>query len=79
LPRFGGAIGWLLVLVTMTTVVPAGVPAWLQFLVYPVTVVGRDVLSSPGTVVPALTLAAAAMVAAAVWIVRMDVPLEASQ
>jgi len=80
LPRFSGAIGWLLALV-MADAVPAlaGAPAWLRFLVYPPHAVGRDVLAAPFQVLPALAVAGVAATAAVIWIVRMDVPLEAAQ
>jgi hypothetical protein len=80
LPRFSGAIGWMLAIVAASAIPAAReAPAWLRFLVYPAGTVGQDVLATPLTVVPALALAAGAMVAAIVWIERMDVPLEASQ
>ena len=80
LPRFSGAIGWLLALVT-ASVVPAsrGAPGWLRFLIYPADAVGRDVLVRPLDVVPALAVAAVATLAAVVWIERVDIPLEAAQ
>ena len=80
LPRFSGAIGWLLALVTANAIpASAGAPRWLWFLVYPPDAVGRDVLGAPLHVLPALAVAALATVAAVVWIERMDVPLEAAQ
>jgi hypothetical protein len=80
LPRFSGAIGWLLVLVT-TAAIPSSraAPAWLRFLVYPVEAVGRDVVATPLDVIPALVLAGVATMSAVIWIDRMDVPLEAAQ
>ena len=80
LPRYSGAIGWLLTLVTATAIPSSrAAPSWLRFLVYPVEAVGRDVVATPVDVIPALALAAAATVAAAVWIERMSIPLEAAQ
>jgi hypothetical protein len=80
LPRFSGAIGWLLALVT-ASVIPSsrGAPAWLRFLVYPGDVVGESVLATPLDVAPALGVAAVAVIAAITWIERMDIPLEAGQ
>jgi hypothetical protein len=80
LPRFSGAIGWLLTLVIAAAVpASAAAPGWLRFLVYPPDAVGADVLAAPLRVLPALAVAAAATVAALLWIQRMDVPLEAAQ
>ena len=80
LPRFSGAIGWLLVIVTANAIpAAAGAPGWLRFLVYPPDAVGRDVLAAPLQVLPALALAAVATAGAVLWIRRMEVPLEAAQ
>jgi hypothetical protein len=95
LPRFSGAIGWLLVLATVTLVIPSGwnadipVPAdgwqsWVKavfaVMVYPPTIVGHTFTSRDAfLVIPAL-LAATVSVAIAVWSVnRRDIPLEAAQ
>jgi hypothetical protein len=95
LPRFSGGIGWLLVVVTATTMFSSGVmgewtaastrieelawPAW-SFFLYPIGAVGQH-LQRPQlvAVVPALALAVCSMVAACRWIAHRDVPLEAAQ
>ena len=95
LPRFSGAIGWLLVLVMSTTTFPSARvvtgpftssdpggliwSAW-SFLVYPPGLVGQ-VLSWTQVLVaaPALVLAGCSMAAACRWVVRASVPLEAAQ
>jgi hypothetical protein len=91
LPRFSGAIGWLLVLAMSTSVWPTSsmassgdvdhpiASAW-WFLVYPPSVVGhafdmRDALAAT----PALFLACVAMAAACRWVSKASVPLEAAQ
>jgi hypothetical protein len=82
LPRFAGAIGWLLVIVTAAALVPAqyatGVPPSLMFLLVPIVAVhaGPTSLAALG---PGIAVAAAAMIGALCWIARTDLPLEASQ
>ena len=84
LPRFSGAIGWLLVLVTGATLLPGrgdgvfGIPA-LTFLVYPLIAVGIDARQDWPIVVPGLFAACASMAAALAWIWSTDMPLEAGQ
>jgi hypothetical protein len=81
LPRYSGAIGWLLALAISTSVWPAihDWSAW-SFLVYPAGVVGRELSLRDSTVAaPAMILAAAAMAIAFRWIARASVPLEAAQ
>jgi hypothetical protein len=95
LPRFSGAIGWLLLLVTMGTTVSEGVfaewrvtstrvealvwPAWV-FLIYPLGAVGES-LGPPHllAVAPGMALATSAMVVACRWATHSDVPLSAGQ
>jgi hypothetical protein len=94
LPRFSGAIGWLLIVATMSLIVPGmlvldegrpgGLEPWLQdawaVLVYPPLLVGRRLDGADGLlVVPALTFAAAALTVAFVSVSRRDIPLEAAQ
>jgi len=95
LPRFSGAIGWLLVLVTVTTTFAVGVldawavestqmrtllhAAWI-FLLFPHAAVGQSLNHAQAiAVVPGLAFALATLIAALRWIGRADVPLEASQ
>jgi hypothetical protein len=93
LPRFSGAIGWLLI-VSMVTLVTPGllevdlVPAdwrlWLQtawaVLVYPPLLVGQRLNGVDALiVVPGLVFAAVAMTVACWSVNRRDIPLEAAQ
>ena len=95
LPRFSGAIGWLLTVATLSLASPelsavdVGAPAastaeWLAtagaVLVYPLLLVGRD-LHSGGllVLVPGVVFAVVAMSMAFWSINRRDIPLEAAQ
>jgi hypothetical protein len=94
LPRFAGAIGWLLVMVITAALAPAASPhvfdpafgeenralqaVW--FLVYPAAMLGREFSAATAvTLLPAVMLAAGAMAVAVWWIHRMDVRLESAQ
>ena len=95
LPRFSGAIGWLLILATASLLLPsvwrvempgpAGTwQSWMRaafaVLVYPPTIVGRGLTVRDGVVVMPVLVIAALSVAVAVWSVnRRDIPLEAAQ
>jgi hypothetical protein len=94
LPRFAGAIGWLLVLVTTTSFAGAGMgprTGWplgalhsdvlpsLGVLLFPMGLIGRDVGSALMLVAPALLLGGLAMGAAMAWIYRADFALESAQ
>ena len=94
LPRFSGAIGWLLIISTMSLVAPGmlvldegrlvGLESWLQtawaVLVYPPLLVGRRLEGAEGLLVlPALIFAVAALTVAFVSVNRRDIPLEAAQ
>jgi hypothetical protein len=94
LPRFAGAIGWLLTLAVSANIWPAthlshtlstGAPldlvlaSW-TFLVYPPSLVGRDLrLIEALVAAPALVIACASMIAACRWVSRSSIPLEAAQ
>jgi hypothetical protein len=95
LPRFSGAIGWLLILATASLLLPSGwsvelpgpadprqsaVSAAFTVLVYPPALVGRGLTAHDALVVtPALAIAALCVLVA-VWSVnRRDIPLEAAQ
>jgi hypothetical protein len=89
LPRFSGAIGWLVTLAMATTfwspdqtfaagAAPSAAMA-MAVLVHPGLLVGRSLPADGVAAVPALALAAVALVAACLWIVRADYPLEAAQ
>src|SRR5688572_4534250 len=95
LPRFSGAIGWLLILATAALLLPSAwsaemsgpadptqsaVSAAFAVLVYPPAIVGRGLTARDALVVtPALAIAAICVLVA-VWSVnRRDIPLEAAQ
>lgn len=95
LPRFSGAIGWLLTAVTLSLARPdmvavqAGAPIhgateWLvttcAVLVYPLLLVGRDLHGRDLLVVVPGVMFAIAAVSIASWSIdRRDIPLEAAQ
>ena len=94
LPRFAGAIGWLLVAVTAASFMSPGESAiggspFGQFrgdlltsigiLIYPMEMIGRDVRPLAAVVSVPLALGIAAMMAAIAWIHRSDFALEAAQ
>jgi hypothetical protein len=93
LPRFSGAIGWLLIVAVVSLVAPEALSAepssaewgsWVQTawvtLVYPPILVGRSLHGAEAlTAVPAL-LAAVAALTLGLWSAqRRDIPLEAAQ
>jgi len=91
LPRFSGAIGWMLLVVMTATLAPHGVPfnsndsafapdvsSVLATLVFPVRLVGADVPNITVLAMP-LTASAISMMAALIWIARAPLPLEAAQ
>ncbi len=94
LPRFSGAIGWLLILATASLLVPlpaveitspdGGWGRWfeaaLAVLVYPPLLVGRALSGQDGLVLLLALTVSAATVSVAVWSIgRRDIPLEAAQ
>jgi hypothetical protein len=91
LPRFGAAIGWLVILVTSLAMVPSGqlqlvealrapYPSALGALAvvaYPMGLLGVDAMRLPaGTMSPGLGCAVGAMLGALAWHRRSEVPLE---
>ena len=91
LPRFAGAIGWLLIVAMVALVTPGLLTldapserwnswalAWAS-LVYPPLLVGEDVVGDGLRVVPGLLFASAALVIAFRSVNRRDIPLEAAQ
>ena len=95
LPRFAGAVGWL-VLVTTVANLPVGGPpgSWvtrgidphtpaasiLAVALYPASLLGHPLRGWDMVLAaPALAAAIAALAAACRWIVRADIPLEAAQ
>jgi hypothetical protein len=95
LPRFSGAIGWLLILATVSLLAPpvAGIEVrgageswqtWLTtsfaFLVYPPVLVGHALSGRDALVLLPAAIGAGLTMAAAVWSIgRRDIPLEAAQ
>ncbi len=94
LPRFAGAIGWLVVLAIARSIPGAHDGQWLwkgmeteptwwdapSILVYPLVLVGQPLDASHAiAVVPAVAVAVAAMAAVGVWIRGAEFPLEAAQ
>ena len=95
LPRFSASIGWLLVLVTIVAVAPAGaVEEWLRstsdgaggyasaavFLLYPAVAIGRDLgRADVAVVVPGLVVSVSAMFVSCRGLARAAFPLEAAQ
>ena len=92
MPRFTGAIGWMLVFVMVQALVPQagsapfGAPdpmegsAWvsaLTVLLFPIGMAGRDLTPHVAAVLPVVVVSGASMAAALVWIHVADVPLEA--
>jgi len=91
LPRFGAAIGWLVILVTSLAMVPSGQLQLVEALrapsssalgalavvAYPMGLLGIDVLQLPaGTVSPGVACAIASMLGAIEWQRHAEVPLE---
>jgi hypothetical protein len=93
LPRFAGAIGWLLALAMVVAVTgehsaavalvdgaPAGVQGALAVLLYPPLLVGEIVTEARALLLaPALVMAGSAMACAIAWVDAHDIPLEAAQ
>ena len=95
LPRFAGAIGWLLVLAVTAATTPGALhgealapdatgPSRLEaavvLLVYPPSMVGESLGNPHGWLaLPALLVAVVSMVCALGWIEHDDIPLEAAQ
>jgi hypothetical protein len=78
LPRFSGAIGWLL----LVSLASAGGVIWpdsVQEVIFPVAVVGGSVANRIGVLTVALLLSVAGMAVALVWVHRTDIRLEAAQ
>jgi hypothetical protein len=91
LPRFSGAIGWMLLCVMTITLGPrtvafaandslpaAGWPAALEALVLPVRLVGGDA-QNVAALASALLASGVSMTGALLWIARTPLPLEAAQ
>jgi hypothetical protein len=94
LPRFAGALIWLITFVASVTLVPEGQAGLVRilrnpqaspasafaFLVYPVGLVGQHLTPAQMlTVVPGLVFATLCLVGTFVWLHRVDIRLEAAQ
>ena len=77
LPRFSGAIGWLLV-VSMGAV-GGGWWAPIRGVVFPISIVGEPLRDRPEVVIAAVALSLSSMAIALWWAHRTDIPLEAAQ
>jgi len=78
LPRFSGAIGWLL-LVCLAESRGIVWPDSVRDVIVPVVLLGADVGERLDVTVPAVVLSAASMAAALIWVHRTDIRLEAAQ
>jgi hypothetical protein len=78
LPRFSGAIGWLL-LVSMGAVGGIAWPAPVREIFFPVLLVGRPVLDRSDILIPALVLVGISCAGGFWWVHRAEIPLEAAQ
>jgi hypothetical protein len=92
LPRFAGAIGWLLLAVIVAPLWPESMPAVRQtgegvsgpiaaarLLIMPIGLVGHDASSVWPAVAPAVAFTLLVMVLALLWIRYVDLPLESGQ
>lgn len=95
LPRFAGAVGWLVALAVAAAVVEGGLRArvfdmvggggsWIEaaaaLIVYPPLLVGEHLVGAHGWLAaPALLVSLSAMGYAFSWIEHHDIPLEAAQ
>lgn len=81
LPRFAGAIGWLLLLALLGIFGPlSALPPPVEATILPAVLLGRDLTRGDlPLVAPGAVLGLVAMAAACAWIHRMNVPLEAGQ
>ena len=91
LPRFSGAIGWMLLGVMVRTLPTpetldapwhSSDPRWvstLRFLLFPSRAAGVDVANDLASVLPALIAAALSMALALLWLRRTTLPLESGQ
>jgi hypothetical protein len=78
LPRFSGAIGWLLV-VSLGSIAGFQWPDAMHHLFYPIGLIGEDLRGRPGVALPPVLASAISMSVALWWVDRSDIPLEAAQ
>jgi hypothetical protein len=78
LPRFSGAIGWLL-LISMGAMGGAEWPAAVRAVIFPVALAGQPLGHRPEVLAPAVLLSVVSVATALLWVHRADIPLEAAQ
>lgn len=78
LPRFSGAIGWLLV-VCLGAVGDVAWPEPVHAVVFPLDVIGENVAGRQNVLVPAVLLSLVSIGIAVWWVHRTDIRLEAAQ
>ena len=78
LPRFSGAIGWLLLICLAST---GGViwPDTIDEVIFPVALVGSSLHARPDVVTAAVLLSAVSMASALAWVRGADIRLESAQ
>ena len=78
LPRFSGAIGWLLV-VCLSAVSGVVWPDAVHDVMFPIDVIGESVGDRPNMLLPALLMSCVSIAMALWWVHRTDIRLEAAQ
>jgi hypothetical protein len=78
LPRFSGAIGWLLV-VCLSKVSGVVWPDPVHDVVFPIDVIGESIGGRPDVMLPALLLSCVSIAMALWWVHRTDIRLESAQ
>jgi hypothetical protein len=78
LPRFSGAIGWLLV-VSLGAAAGVSWPDFVHDLIFPIDVIGESVAERPDVLLPALLVSCLSVATALWWVHRTDFRLEAAQ
>lgn len=78
LPRFAGAIGWVIAFAIAAALQPDRAPDAIRSIVFPLSMVGQQALPAASTWASVI-LSIGSIVAALVWVERADVRLEAAQ
>lgn len=79
LPRFAGAIGWVVTFTIAAALQPGeGAPDAITNVIFPLAMVGRPAVSL-ASALPVVIVSVVTMVAALTWVERSDVRLEAAQ
>jgi hypothetical protein len=80
LPRFSGAIAWVVVIVIGGALVPKnGLPATTVAIFYPPALIGATIARDPIAAGAALSAALASVAITLVWVERSDLRLESAQ